>query len=180
MNFFREKWIEMAVRMAAVFGLICAGAAGFHPHPVASAAPAVHVRVSPRCVPAFYKGLVVAVSHARPKAVLKVEFVQGSKSGATTWENLGRIRTGRGGRGRLRYNMPLIATPGWGRVFLWKHGYKGPHAELLVVNKEGKKCNSLVMSRLGLRLSSKPPLRKGIAAVDGPALRSATGTANVS
>jgi hypothetical protein len=40
-------------------------------------------------------------------------------------------------------NLPLIAAPGWGRVFLWKYGYEGPHAELLVVNKEGKKCKAI-------------------------------------
>ena len=70
-------------------------------HAVSPAAPAVYVRVSPRCVPIDYKGLVVAISHARPNSLMLWD--SGSfQVRVGTGDYLGQIKTGRSGRGRLQ------------------------------------------------------------------------------
>jgi hypothetical protein len=131
----------LVIRGAAIFVLISADPTGFRSHKAVATAPSVRVRVSPQCVPAFYKGLVIVVSHARRDAVFNVEFGEFFRSGSGVESPLGQVKAGRGGTGRIRDHQPLLADPGRGRAFLLKYGYDGPHAALLVV-KNGSQCDA--------------------------------------
>ena len=139
------------IETAAVFGLICAGVVGCRSEAHTPSAPtgrseartpsatAIDIRALLHCVPFFYKGLTVVISHARAGTAFNVQFAQVFRNGGSLESSLGAVHVGREGWGRIRDRQPFLADPGRGRVFLFKYGYDGPHANLLVVNK-AKEC----------------------------------------